>query len=83
MNLFALDAKLDHNFRFLALYPSPIEYSFPHDSVIKLFAKLRETALSLITSNDNLKEFFNSKSILTRGLNCSTKFILEKNIFDS
>ena len=57
MNLLPVEANLDHNFRFLALYPIPIEYSSPQDSVIKLFAKLKETALSLITSNDSLNEF--------------------------
>ena len=63
INLLLLDENLDHNFKFLALYPRPIEYSFPHDYVIRLFAKLREMARSLMTSNDNLKEFFNSRSI--------------------
>ena len=59
----------------LMRYPIPRIYSSPLVSVNKLLSKLSDNARSVLSSAKNLNEFFNSKSTLTSGLNCSTKLI--------
>ena len=62
-----MEAKFDLSLKFLILYPIPNVYSLPHDSVIKLFAKLKEIAISLSLANNLITESWGNEYTLGMG----------------